>query len=256
MGIATVATSLVMEGGALEVNGKGSLLQVESVTLGRNKHLSKPAIEKELCRVLGQKKLIWLKEGVADDPLNGSNIADNYFGFGTGGHIDEFCRFADAPTILLAWVTDEDAKQNPVHRLTQTRMQANFEILRQATDQDGKLFRIVKFPVPEMEALSYSMDTTSENGKYFRTFKPALQQGDTWYYVPAASYLNYIISNRVILVPAYWEKGKPLSIKKKDEEALALFKRYFPGYKIAQLNPYNLNRGGGGMHCLVQQQPK
>ncbi|HEY0108322.1 MAG TPA: agmatine deiminase family protein, partial [Fibrella sp.] len=110
-----ITSSVFMEGGAIEVNGKGTLLQVESVTLQRNPHLSKEAIEQDLKRVLGVKKVIWLKKGPADDDRLGLLGDSVLYGVrGTGGHVDEFCRFANANTILLGWIDENEIGQDPV----------------------------------------------------------------------------------------------------------------------------------------------
>ena len=83
---------------------KGTIILVEAVTLARNRHLTKQEIERDILHTLGQKKIIWLKEGLAEDPHQVKNLIGNYYGFGTGGHVDEFCRFTNDSTILLCWV--------------------------------------------------------------------------------------------------------------------------------------------------------
>lgn len=80
--------------------------------------------------------------------------------------------------------------------------------------------------------------------------------GDTIVYVPIMSYLNFTISNGVVLIHKYWQEGIPESEKKKDEQVYTLFKRLFPDRKIVQINPLALNWFGGGVHCSTQQQPK
>ena len=60
---------MVNEGGAIETNGKGTILQVESVNMQRNPGMTKESQEAELKRVLNVKKIIWLKEGAAEDPF-------------------------------------------------------------------------------------------------------------------------------------------------------------------------------------------
>ncbi|MEM6642100.1 MAG: agmatine deiminase family protein [Bacteroidota bacterium] len=108
LGIETINSIVALEGGAFETDGNGTLIQVENITLKRNPHLTKKEIEEDFRGCCGIEKVIWLPAGVADDPLNFERIVDNYFGFGTGGHTDEFVRFANDSTILLAWVTKEE----------------------------------------------------------------------------------------------------------------------------------------------------
>jgi agmatine deiminase len=67
MKLPIVSTPLITEGGNHEVNGKGVLMLTETVERGRNPKLSLTQIEKEYQRVLGIKKVIWLKEGLHED---------------------------------------------------------------------------------------------------------------------------------------------------------------------------------------------
>ena len=71
----------------------------------------------------------------------------------------------------------------------------------------------------------------------------------------SASYLNYIISNEVIILPQYWNSSKPLKIKEKDEEVRAIIEQVFPGRKIIGIDPTFFNDKGGGMHCRYQSEP-
>lgn len=66
--IPIVKSWIVMEGGSIEVNGKGSLILNEPLTLSRNDGASKDSIEKEFKRVLGVTNIIWLQHGLAEDP--------------------------------------------------------------------------------------------------------------------------------------------------------------------------------------------
>ncbi|MBK7447195.1 MAG: agmatine deiminase family protein [Ignavibacteria bacterium] len=60
---------MVNEGGAIETNGKGTILQVESVNMQRNPGMTKEEQETELKKILNVNKIIWLKEGAAEDPF-------------------------------------------------------------------------------------------------------------------------------------------------------------------------------------------
>ena len=86
---------------------------------------------------------------------------------------------------------------------------------------------------------------------YFRGIKA----GDTIRYLLAASYLNFLVSNGVVLMPAYWKAGRPESIRAKDEKARRALQEAFPGRKIVPLDVEDVNHGGGGIHCITQQQP-
>jgi agmatine deiminase len=142
-------TDVVHEGGNIEVNGKGTLIVCESAVIHRNPDLTKEYIETEFKRVLGVSKVIWIKQGLAEDP-NGffRRITGNYVGGGVQ-HSDEFVRFSDANTILLAWVDEAEKDLNPINKMNYQRLSESFQILKEATDQDGKPFNIVKVPLPD-----------------------------------------------------------------------------------------------------------
>jgi agmatine deiminase len=90
---------LTLEGGAFEVNGRGTIL-LSRRTEERNPHLSRPQIEAEIRRTLGQRNLIWLGRGLAQDPPGFSRITGRYWGWGTGGargRVRTLRRRADRP---------------------------------------------------------------------------------------------------------------------------------------------------------------
>ncbi|MEP6677386.1 MAG: agmatine deiminase family protein, partial [Ferruginibacter sp.] len=155
-----ISSSMVNEGGAIETNGKGTILQVESVNMQRNPTLNKEQQEMELKKVLNAKKIIWLKEGAAEDPFGwGTLITKNYFGVGVKGHLDEFCRFVNDSTILISFPDSVDAANDPVKKITLERMKVNYEILKNATDWEGKRFTIIKMPVPDNDYMTFALDT-------------------------------------------------------------------------------------------------
>ncbi len=253
LGLATVPSRAVLEGGAFEVNGQGTIL-LSAVTAERNPGLTRGDLEAEILGTLGQRKIVWLKDGMAEDPSGFSRITGDYWGVGTGGHTDEFVRFVDGRTLLLAWPSAEDlAGGNPLARINARRMAENQALLRQATDQDGRPFEVVHFPVPDLLIKPYRIP--EQEIAVFRRQNPLLKTGDRVLLTATTSYLNYVMTNDVILLPAYWQEGRPLSTRRKDRQARAIMARFFPERKIIQLDPTTLNFMGGGMHCITQQQP-
>jgi len=174
---------------------------------------------------------------------------------GTMGHVDEFCRFANANTILLAWIDESEIGKDPVKRITYERMQENLKILQQSTDQAGNTFTIIKVPYPLIEFRKRIMSESNPFYKNIKRTRPDLKPGTVFNIVPTASYLNYIITNGVILLPAYWQPGMSVACKERDQQILTLFKNHFPTHKLIQVNSINLNYSSGGMHCVTQQQP-
>ena len=79
--------------------------------------------------------------------------------------------------------------------------------------------------------------------------------GDNVQYVLSASYLNFLVTNGVVLAPRYWKANRPASTRIKDQKAFSILQRAFPNRRVIQLDAEDLNHGGGGIHCITQQQP-
>jgi agmatine deiminase len=259
LGLPTVESKLISEGGNRELNGKGTMMIVEAVARQRNPAWSNEEIERELMRVLGQKKVLWLKEGMAEDELTfrGPLPGGVFTVITTGGHIDELARFADPHTILLAEVTKEEAERDPIAAISRERLETNYEILKRATDQDGEPFRIIRMPVPvsifeTMQAgdgvFDYIQPLEYEDGT-------VIEPDEQVKVVAAASYLNFHITNGLVLMQAYWEPGRPESLKLTDRDAQRILGEVFPDREVVPIHALNVNLGGGGIHCILQQQP-
>ena len=251
-------STVAMEGGAFETNGKGVLIQVEDVTLKRNPHLSKEEIELDLLKNFGMHEVIWLPSGLADDPFNFERINENIFGFGTGGHTDEFVRYANDSTILLAWVPDEERDSHPICKINHRVLSKNYQILVESHNWDGRNFRVIKVPHAYPDTYEEVIDSMwIKNGFYNRQMRRfGFDLHDTIEMAYSASYLNYIISNGVVIVPQYWNNSKPLKIKERDQKVRSIFNEVFPDRKIIGIDPTFFNDKGGGMHCRYQSEPK
>ncbi len=120
---------IVLEGGSVEVNGKGTLLTTEQCLLNKNRNprLGRKEIEKYLRDYFGVSHIVWLKEGIAGDD--------------TDGHIDDIARFVNPTTILCAYEEDEDDENYPI-------LKDNYEVLLDSKDQDGNSLNIIKLPMP------------------------------------------------------------------------------------------------------------
>jgi len=141
-------------------------------------------------------------------------------------------------------------------------MKVNYEILKNATDQDGKPFTIVKMPVPDVEYMTFALDTSSKIDEIKFLSRQILYEqksfslGDTVHFVPSSSYLNFLITNQTVFEAKYWKEGQPENSRKKDEEAKRILQLYFPSRKIYQVNTTETNHNGGGLHCWSMQIPK
>ena len=262
MAVATGArifkTDVIHEGGNIEVNGKGTLIVCESAVMHRNPGRTKEYIESEFKRVLGVTKVLWLSQGLADDP-NGfyRRITGNYIGGGVQ-HSDEFVRFSNANTILLAWVDESEKDLNPINKMNYKILNENYNQLIKETDQNGRPFNIVKVPLPDLMprqiiAIKEQSKEPSLNlpvSRFYNTEAP--QVGDTLLRVPASSYLNYLVTNGLVLISSYIAEG---SSKEKEESVRKIFETQFPDKRIVFVHAMPQNWDGGGIHCSTQQQP-
>jgi agmatine deiminase len=257
-GAKVIDTELRLEGGGIEVNGRGVIIANEALMRSRNSDLGRAELQHLLLQLPGVRKIVWLPEGPAEDPHLRSTITGRYVGWGTGGHTDQFVRFADANTVLLAWVGEAQAAAHPVARLTHERMKRNLQILQRATDVDGRPLRVVKVPMPRtlQRPVVLAADADTHFSEQWRAddFAPSEQRadGDTVIQVAPASYLNFVAANGVVLVPDYSNHGTPAAVQNK---VRALFERSFPGRRIVFVDSAAANWYAGGPHCATLSQP-
>ena len=193
---------LVLEGGAIDVNGLGTCMTTESCVLNpnRNSGIGRSEMEKFLRDYLGVSKILWLNGAVEGDD--------------TDGHIDNFARFVNPSTIVCAVEEDEfDANYS--------LLKNNYDLLKNTTDQNDHPLEIISIPMPG----------------YVGNRKDRLP----------ASYANFYIANKSVLVPVYNHPN--------DKRALAILEPLFPDRKIIPIPCKALIWGLGGVHCLTQQQP-
>jgi agmatine deiminase len=128
-GLPVFHPGIVLEGGSIEVNGRGTLLTTEACLLNpnRNPTLDRDAIEAYLRAYLGVRHILWLGDGIAGDD--------------TDGHVDDLTRFVDERTVVTV-VEDDPADEN------YEPLQQNLERLRGMRDQDGRPLRVVTLPMP------------------------------------------------------------------------------------------------------------
>jgi agmatine deiminase len=219
LGVPRVRATTTLEGGALEVNGTGSLIATESsiVNDNRNPDLSRSAIENELTRLLGAENIIWL----AGAP---KEVCDA-FGDVTDWHVDIAARFTDRSTVLYCWTDDVDDPRFPY--LVRHREQ-----LEQATDERQGSLELVALPMPEVRSVSSESYGT-----------PMSRPGS----LTDAAYTNYLVTNGVVLVPVYGQR--------EDEVAKAIIGEHFPGRDIVGIPALTLTEEGGAVHCVTQHQP-
>lgn len=124
---------VVLEGGALEVNGKGTLITSEECLLHptiqvRNQGFTKADYESVFKEFLGITNTIWLGDGILGDD--------------THGHIDDLCRFVNADTVVTVLETDPKNKNYK-------RLKENLKRLQKAVLEDGSPLKVVELPMPK-----------------------------------------------------------------------------------------------------------
>jgi len=129
-GLRIYEPGIVLEGGSVDVNGRGSILLTEQCLLNgnRNPEKSRKQIEGCLRDYLGAHNPVWLKRGIMGDD--------------TDGHVDDLARFTSERTVLCMTEPDElDPNHEPLAN--------NLRALEGAKDQEGDELEIVKLPMPK-----------------------------------------------------------------------------------------------------------
>jgi len=197
---------LVMEGGALHVDGEGTLVTTESVVLNpnRNPGLDREQAEIELCRATGARKIIWLP----GDPNGDTNDM-------TDGHIDGIMCYIRPGVVLF----ERDSAATGI--LAELERE-NRRALELATDARGRRLEIV--------------DLVCDHA--------GIGPADELF---CSSYINFYLPNNGLVMPGY---GVAADTLVRDQLA-----RLFPGRKLVAVDLNAIAPGGGGIHCITQQQP-
>jgi agmatine deiminase len=120
---------IVMEGGSVDFNGKGTLLTTTACLLNKNRnpHLTQAQIEEYLCNFYGVEQILWLGDGIMGDD--------------TDGHIDDITRFVNEDTIVT--VVEENKSDDNYHLL-----QENLHELHKMRLIGGKQLNVIELPMP------------------------------------------------------------------------------------------------------------
>jgi agmatine deiminase len=141
-------------------------------------------------------------------------VGDGIAGDDTDGRIDDMTRFG-APDVVLTAVEDDPTDEN------YAPLAENLERLTGMTDQQGRPLEIVTLPMPPR--------VTCEGQRL------------------PASYANFYIGNRVVLLPTYAHPN--------DDRAVSVLEELFPDREIVGIDCTDLIWGLGAFHCLTQQVP-
>ncbi|HEY6278410.1 MAG TPA: agmatine deiminase family protein [Streptosporangiaceae bacterium] len=207
LGVPRFTAPFVAEGGALEVDGQGTVMATESsiINPNRNPGRSKAQLTAAICGYLGARTMIWVPG------LRGHDITDD--------HIDGLARFTRPGEVIVDQPADPDATN--VWAVSERQA---LTILRQSKDASGRLLRCrisresATIPPHENPALFVNV------------------------------YVNWYVCNGAVLIPRFGDRPA-------DDAARSLVAGLYPGREIVQLTIDNLAEGGGGIHCVTQQQP-
>jgi agmatine deiminase len=211
----------VLEGGAIHVDGEGTVLTTEQCLLNpnRNPDLSKAEIERLLLDHLGAEKVLWLGDGVFADE--------------TDGHVDNIACFARPGVVLLTWSDDPADPQHEISRDASARLES-------ATDARGRRLEIVTLPSPGPLTISAEEAEGVEAAEGTQPRRP----GDRL----AGSYVNFYLGNSRVVMPRLDDRL--------DDEAAAILRDCFPDREVVGVPAREILLGGGNVHCITQQVPE
>ena len=200
---------VTLEGGAIDVNGRGTLVTTEECCLDPSVQVRNPGFthadyEAAFAAGLGITNTIWLGGGIAGDD--------------THGHVDDFCRFVNARTLVLC---EEPDPSDPNHAI----LEENRERLETARLEDGGRPEVVRLPMPAP--------------LYFDGLR-----------LPA-SYANFLITDACVLVPTFNDVNDRLALGILSE----LFSGKH-GRPVVGIHAVDLVWGLGTIHCLTRQEPR
>ncbi|HEY3778131.1 MAG TPA: agmatine deiminase family protein [Rhizomicrobium sp.] len=195
---------LVCEGGAIHVDGEGTLLTTEQCLLNpnRNPQYDRAQIEETLKCHTGVERIVWIAELFLDEE--------------TDGHIDNIACFAAPGRVILGIPASRSHPDFPAVEAARAR-------LASARDARGRPFEIVEIGQPRGQR-------TDWRGRSL-----------------AASYVNFYLANGAVIIPAFDNPA--------DEPARAVLAACFPDREIVQVDARAIVDGGGGIHCITQQEP-
>lgn len=207
LGVKRFVAPFVSEGGALEVDGAGTVLATESsiINANRNPGKTKTQLTREILTSLGARKMLWVPG------LRGHDITDD--------HIDGLVRFVK-PTMV---VIDQPAAPDATGAWASSERRA-LRTVRRSTDALHRPLRL---------AISRESSTI-----------PPGQDPSTFVNV----YVNWYVCNGAVMIPAFGDRHA-------DAAAKALVHELYPDRDVVPLRIDTLAGGGGGIHCVTQQQP-
>lgn len=210
---------LVLEGGAIHVDGEGTCITTAECLLhpGRNPDMDKSEITQFLGEYLNVTKVIWLPNGLFNDE--------------TDGHVDNLVHFVRPGVVVLTWCDDPE---DPVYDICRSAL----AVLAAETDAQGRQLEVHKLPMPgplfiaETEAAGVEQTVSMSREAGVRL---------------AASYTNFLITNGRLIFPLLDDRH--------DAVVADRLTSLFPEREIVGVPAREILLGGGNIHCVTQQVP-
>ncbi|QKW09850.1 agmatine deiminase family protein [Streptomyces sp. NA04227] len=207
VGVPFTLADFVGEGGAVETDGRGTLMATRSslVNPNRNPDLTEQQIADAMCEAFGATQVIWF------DGISGEDITDD--------HVDATSRFLAPAEGLVQLPLDSETGPWPEDAREQYR------ILSAASGAGGERITVTRLQGPDYDLI--------------RSKDPDF----------LGSYANYYVCNGAVISAQFGDE-------RADAAAKDTLQRLFPDRVVEQLNIDHLGAGGGGIHCVTQQEPK
>ncbi len=212
---------LVAEGGAIDVDGDGTLITTEECLLNpnRNPGRTREQVEQVMRDHLGVETVIWLPQGVHQDE--------------TDGHVDNMCRFVAPGHVVLTWTDDT---HDPQH----ARSRAALDVLGRVRDARGRQLDVTLLQQPGPLAISPEEASGVDQ-------VPGVQPRVSGERL-AGSYVNCYLGNDVVVVPVFDDVH--------DDAAVAAYEDIYPDRRVLPVAGREILLGGGNVHCITQQVPR
>lgn len=212
-----VVDDVVLEGGAVIADGKGTIYTTKNVLLNKNRNpaMTLQQIENYLYEYFCAERIVWLENGLVLDETN--------------GHIDNVCSIVRPGELCIAWTDDESNPQYHVSRQA-------FKVLKSS----GTVRILHKIPIPSPQFITATealglMQTSSSTHRI-----------EGFQLVP--SYINYYLINSALIFPTFHCD--------EDEIALSAIRSIFSDREIIPFDAREPLIGGGGFHCILHEIPR
>jgi agmatine deiminase len=137
-------------------------------------------------------------------------------------------------------VSEYEAQRHPILAEAKKRLEENYNILINSTDQDGNRLNVIKVPYAPLLVFER-------------------REGDSSKYLTlVTSYMNFIVSNSLVIMPSYVSSAKDYNrtdVLANEDKVTSILQNAFPDREIIKIPAEDLNRFSGGFHCISINEP-